>query len=123
MALFRYISLGIRDFQEATGTLHSARHGSADHGIIVRESSLKMGENGYFSGEDEGMNTYSAIIEQDGEWFFGYCPDVPGANGQGRTIEECKQNLAEAIELIIKDLRDDYTRGIPEGAIRATITA
>ncbi|MGA2545212.1 MAG: type II toxin-antitoxin system HicB family antitoxin [Rectinemataceae bacterium] len=33
------------------------------------------------------MNTYTAIIELDGEWYFGYSPEVPGANGQGRTHE------------------------------------
>jgi predicted RNase H-like HicB family nuclease len=69
------------------------------------------------------MNTYTAIIELDGEWYFGYSPEVPGANGQGRTVEECKQNLAESIELILEDLRDDYSRGLPENAIHETVSA
>lgn len=46
-------------------------------------------------------------FERDGEWFIAYCPEVPGANGQGRTIEECRQNLSEAITLILEDRRDD----------------
>jgi len=69
------------------------------------------------------MNTYTAIIEPDGEWYFGYSPEVPGANGQGRTVEECKQNLAQAIELILEDLRADVARGLPEDAIKATVSA
>lgn len=35
-------------------------------------------------------NEFTAIIERDGEWFIAYCPEVPGANGQGRTIEACR---------------------------------
>ena len=48
-------------------------------------------------------NEFTAIIEQDGEWFIAYCPEIPGANGQGRTIEECRASLAEAIKLILQD--------------------
>jgi len=28
-------------------------------------------------------NEFTAIIERDGDWFIAYCPEVPGANGQG----------------------------------------
>jgi predicted RNase H-like HicB family nuclease len=52
-------------------------------------------------------NEFTAIIEQDEEWFIGYCPEIPGANGQGRTVEECRENLAEAISLILEDQRKD----------------
>lgn len=52
-------------------------------------------------------NEFAAIIEQDGEWYIAYCPEVPGANGQGRTVEECRQNLADAIALILEDRRQD----------------
>ncbi len=69
------------------------------------------------------MNTYTAIIERDGDWYFGYSPEVPGANGQGHSVEECKQNLAQAIEFILEDLRADVARGLPEDAIRATVNA
>jgi predicted RNase H-like HicB family nuclease len=50
-------------------------------------------------------NEFTAIIERDGEWFIGYCPEIPGANGQGKTVEECRSNLAEAISLILEDRR------------------
>ena len=51
-------------------------------------------------------NEFTAIIERDGEWFIAYCPEIPGANGQGHTLEECRQNLAEAIALILEDRRE-----------------
>lgn len=67
-------------------------------------------------------NEFTAIIENDGEWYIAYCPEVPGANGQGKTVEECRNSLAEAIALILEDRREDGLRGVPEDAIRETIT-
>ncbi len=51
-------------------------------------------------------NEFTAIIEKDGEWYIAYCPEIPGANGQGRTKEECRSSLAEAIRLILEDMHD-----------------
>ena len=65
---------------------------------------------------------FTAIIERDGKWFVGYCPEVPGANGQGLTQEECRQNLTEAVSLILEDRLQDGLRGIPEDAIREVLT-
>jgi predicted RNase H-like HicB family nuclease len=49
-------------------------------------------------------NELTAVLERDGEWFIGYCPEIPGANGQGHTKEECLESLREAIDLILRDL-------------------
>lgn len=68
------------------------------------------------------ISEFTAIIEQDGDWFVAYCPEIPGANGQGKTVEECRQNLAAAIELIMEDRLEDGLRGIPPEAIRETVT-
>jgi len=49
-------------------------------------------------------NDFIAIIEAASEGgYFAYCPEIPGANGQGETIEECRHNLVEAIVLILED--------------------
>ena len=66
-------------------------------------------------------NEFTAIVEKDGDWYIAYCPEVPGANGQGKTIEECKANLSAAILLILEDRREDAMRGLPEDAIREVI--
>ncbi len=50
---------------------------------------------------------FTGIIKRDGEWYIGYCPEVPGANGQGRTPDECRASLADAIALILKDRCED----------------
>jgi len=67
-------------------------------------------------------NEFTAVIEKDGKWFIGSCPEVPGANGQGRTKEECLKSLAEAIKLILEDRREDGTRGLPPTALREVVT-
>lgn len=66
-------------------------------------------------------NEFTAVIEEDGEWFIGYSPEIPGANGQGRTVEECRANLSEAIALILEDRREDGLRGVPKDAIQDTV--
>ena len=65
---------------------------------------------------------FTAIIEpaQEGG-FWAICPEVPGANGQGETVQETKQNLIEAIELLLDDRRADIMRGLPEDAIQEKI--
>jgi predicted RNase H-like HicB family nuclease len=67
-------------------------------------------------------NEFTAIIERDEEWYMAYCPEIPGANGQGRTKEEARQDLADAIVLILEDRREDALRGVPADAIRETVT-
>ena len=62
---------------------------------------------------------FTAIIEPAPEGgYWAICPEVSGANGQGETIEETKNNLRQAIELILEDRRDDFLRGLPEDAIQ-----
>jgi predicted RNase H-like HicB family nuclease len=48
-------------------------------------------------------NEFTAVIERDGKWFVAWSPEVPGANGQGHTIEECRVSLSEAIRLILEE--------------------
>jgi predicted RNase H-like HicB family nuclease len=60
---------------------------------------------------------FTAVFERDGEWVIAFCPEVPGANGQGRTEEEAAENLAEAIKLILEDRRADGLRGVPSDAL------
>jgi predicted RNase H-like HicB family nuclease len=66
-------------------------------------------------------NEFTAIIEKDGEWYIAYCPEIPEANGQGRTRDETRQSLAEAIALVLEDRREDGLRGVPPEAIRETV--
>ncbi|MBF0592218.1 MAG: type II toxin-antitoxin system HicB family antitoxin [Nitrospirae bacterium] len=55
-------------------------------------------------------NEFTVIIEREDEWYIGYCLEIPGANGQGKTLQECRQNVADAIALILQDRREDALR-------------
>ena len=64
---------------------------------------------------------FAAVIERDEDWFIAYAPEVPGANGQGRTRDEALESLADAIALILEDRREDGLRGVPSEAERTTV--
>ena len=67
-------------------------------------------------------NEFTAVVERDGDWYVAYCPEIPGANGQGRIKEDARRNLAEAIALILEDRREDGLRGVPPDAELETVT-
>jgi len=67
-------------------------------------------------------NEFTAVFERDDEWYVAYCPEIPGANGQGLTKEEARRSLADAIALILEDRREDGLRGVPADAERGTVT-
>ncbi len=65
---------------------------------------------------------FTAIIEEAPEGgFWAVCPEVPGANGQGESVEEAKQSLREAITLIFEDRLEDMRRGLPDDAIETVV--
>ncbi len=66
-------------------------------------------------------NEFTAIFERDGEWVLAYCPEIPGANGQGRTKAEARASLASAIALILEDRRQDGLRAVPAEAEREIV--
>jgi len=66
-------------------------------------------------------NEFTAVFERDGDWVIAFCPEIPGANGQGRTKDEARTSLAEAIALILEDRREDGLRGVPSDAERETV--
>ncbi len=77
---------------------------------------------GQFKQEAIMKAEFTAVIETAPEGgYWAICPEVPGANGQGETIEEAKDNLRQAIELILEDRRDDILRGLPEDVIREKV--
>jgi len=65
---------------------------------------------------------FTAIIEPAPEGgYWAICPEVPGANGQGETVEEAKSDLIDAVKLMLEDRRDDMMRGLPDDAITEKI--
>jgi predicted RNase H-like HicB family nuclease len=64
----------------------------------------------------------TAIIERAPEGgYWAICPEIPGANGQGESVEEAKENLRQAVNLILEDRLEDIKRGLPDDVIQETI--
>jgi predicted RNase H-like HicB family nuclease len=66
-------------------------------------------------------NEFTAIVEFDAQWYVSYCPEIPGANGQGTTREESLESLRDAVALILEDRREDGLRGVPKDAERTVV--
>jgi predicted RNase H-like HicB family nuclease len=65
---------------------------------------------------------FTAVVEREDDWFIAYSPEVPGANGQGKSKEEALQSLSDAISLILEDRREDGLRGLPKDAVLEKVT-
>jgi len=52
------------------------------------------------------MEKFTAVFEQEGRWWIGYVEELPGANTQGQTLEEARENLKEAVQLVIEANRE-----------------
>ncbi len=57
-------------------------------------------------------NTFTAIFEKIDEWYIGFVEELPGANTQGKTLDETRENLKEAVELVLLSNRDISERGL-----------
>lgn len=48
---------------------------------------------------------FTAVIEKHGRWYIAYVEEIPGVNTQGRTLVEARENLKEALQLILEENR------------------
>jgi predicted RNase H-like HicB family nuclease len=46
-------------------------------------------------------NRFTAVFQKEDKWWIGFIEELPGANTQGRTLKEARENLKEAVTLII----------------------
>jgi transcriptional regulator with XRE-family HTH domain len=67
------------------------------HDLLETSASLEAGEN---------IGAFTAVYERDGHWWIGYVEELPGANAQGETLEETRESLREAVELILEANRE-----------------
>ena len=56
---------------------------------------------------------FTTTMERDGEWYIAFCPEIPEANGQGKTKEAARKSLADGIALILKERADS----LPQDAL------
>lgn len=60
---------------------------------------------------------FTAMYKKSGKWYLGWIEEIPGVNTQGKTLRETKENLREALELILEVNRKFTQRGLPKGKI------
>jgi len=63
------------------------------------------------------MSAYLVVIEGDGDFYSGYCPDLPGCVAAGDSPAEVTQLMREAIPLHVESLRS-HGEPIPEPRTR-----
>jgi len=49
--------------------------------------------------------TLTAVFQRVPEGYIGYVEELPGANTQGDTLEEARENLQEAVALVLESNR------------------
>jgi len=45
------------------------------------------------------------IVRKSGDWYIAYIKELPGVNTQGRTLAEARENLKDALQLILEENR------------------
>ena len=65
---------------------------------------------------------FTAVIQRTDHWYIGFCPEVPGANGQGKTREACLEDLAAAVELMLEVNREQVMREVAPDAEETVLT-
>lgn len=69
------------------------------------------------------IQRFNAVYKKQGKWYLGWIEEVPGVNTQGRSLKEAKQNLKEALALILEVNRILLRHDIPPGnTIREPLT-
>ena len=60
---------------------------------------------------------FTAIYKKSGKWYLGWIEEILGVNTQGRTLKEAKENLKEALELVLETSRLLTKKEAPKGKI------
>ena len=66
--------------------------------------------------------TYHTIIKPDRRgWFVGWVEEIPGAITHGRSLDECRSNLKEALQLLLETHRDEARQALDASCIEEPI--
>ena len=60
---------------------------------------------------------FTAIYKKSGKWYLGWVEEIPGVNTQGKTLKETKENLKEALLLILETNRILNKKEFPRGKV------
>ncbi len=78
---------------------------------VLGNHKQRRGNNDIIAAQIMTELTLTAIYEEAEEGgYIGYVAELPGANTQGETLEEVRENLGEAIQLILEANREEFER-------------
>ena len=60
---------------------------------------------------------YTAVIQKNKKWYIGWVEEVPGVNSQGKTPKEVKENLKEALVMMLEFNREMCEKARPKGRV------
>jgi len=63
------------------------------------------------------VRQFTAVYKKSGKWYLGWIEEIPGVNTQGRTLKEAKENLREALLLILETNRILNKKEFPKGKV------
>lgn len=63
---------------------------------------------------------FTAIYQKQGKWYLGWVEEIPGVNTQGRSLKEAKENLKEALSLVL-DANQSFSKKVGSSIIREPI--
>lgn len=61
--------------------------------------------------------SFTAVYQKQGKWYLGWVEEVPGVNTQGATLAEAKENLKEALAMVLDANRSMVEQERPRGKI------
>ena len=68
------------------------------------------------------IQRYHTIIKPEPNgWFVGWVEEIPGAISQGRSLDECRENLRDALTLMVETHRDEARIGLDPSCIQEPI--
>jgi predicted RNase H-like HicB family nuclease len=63
------------------------------------------------------LRAFTGVFEKVDDWYIAYVEELPGANTQARTLDEARENLREAIELVLAANREIAGGGVQAGNV------
>ena len=64
---------------------------------------------------------FTAVFQKSGDWWAGYVEELPGVNTQGATLEEARENLREALTMVLEANRELARQEEPPDCIRENL--
>jgi predicted RNase H-like HicB family nuclease len=65
---------------------------------------------------------YHTIIKPEPNgWFVGWVEEIPGTITQGRSLDECRRNLRDSLELMVETHRDEARQALDPSCIQEAI--